>query len=172
VSTNLPTPTALLACPYGLDQIRATFGDIFQYVLPDHTLDLRWQTDFLVRIALPFALPLSWDKSRTVTQMTSTNQWLACSRMCSDIFKPPSCKKKSPASTDASRSVHSTPVPNCRRTRGESQIDLNPETNAQGTAGNMHPAVVGAFRDAGFKWAGDWQGRARDPMHFQFCTGC
>jgi len=31
-------------------------------------------------------------------------------------------------------------------------IDLNPETNAQGTSGNMHPAVVGAFRDAGFKW--------------------
>jgi len=50
-------------------------------------------------------------------------------------------------------------------------IDLNPETNAQGASGNMHPAVVGAFRDAGFKWGGDWQGRARDPMPFQFCTG-
>jgi len=70
VSTNLPTRTALLACPYGLDQIRATFGDIFRYVLPDHPLDARWQTDFLVRIAFPFALPLSWDKTRTSTQMT------------------------------------------------------------------------------------------------------
>jgi len=59
VSTNSPASTALLAYPHGLDQIRATLGDIFQYVLPDHNLDPRWQTDFLVRIALPFALPLS-----------------------------------------------------------------------------------------------------------------
>ena len=50
-------------------------------------------------------------------------------------------------------------------------IDLNPETNAQGTAGNMDPGVVSIFRDAGFEWGGDWLGRSQDPMHFQFCTG-
>jgi len=120
VSTNLPTPTALLACPYGLDQIRATFGDIFQYVLPDHTPDLRWQTDFLVRIALRFALPLSWDKSRTVTQMTCHKSMAGLFTDVFDISKPLGCKKQSPASADASHSVHSAPVPNCRRTRGES----------------------------------------------------
>jgi hypothetical protein len=50
-------------------------------------------------------------------------------------------------------------------------IDLNPQTNQQGTAGNMDTSVIAVFREAGFKWGGDWQGRTRDPMHFQFCTG-
>jgi hypothetical protein len=171
VSTNLPTPTALLACPYGLDQIRATFGDIFQYVLPDHTLDMRWQTDFLVRIALPFALPLSWDKSRTVTQMTCHK---SMARLFTNVFGHlqtfgrqetitsfGGCFSFRSLRTGTKLSAHSSGI----------AIDLNPETNAQGTSGNMHPAVVGAFRDTGFKCGGEWQGRARDPMHFQFCTG-
>ena len=49
-------------------------------------------------------------------------------------------------------------------------IDLNPETNQQGTVGNMDSRIVGIFRQAGFEWGGTWQGRCRDPMHFQFCT--
>lgn len=113
MSTNLPTPTALLACPYGLDQIRATFGDISNMFLPDHTLALRWQTDFLVHIALPFALPLSWDKSRTVTQMTCHKSMAG---LFTDVFG------HLQTSGGCFRSVHSAPVPNCRRTRGESQL--------------------------------------------------
>jgi hypothetical protein len=50
-------------------------------------------------------------------------------------------------------------------------IDLNPESNEQGTAGNRDARVVGVFRNAGFEWGGDWQEKVRDPMHFQFCTG-
>jgi hypothetical protein len=50
-------------------------------------------------------------------------------------------------------------------------LDLNPESNAQGSAGNMDAGVVAIFQQAGFSWGGDWQGRVRDPMHFQFCTG-
>jgi hypothetical protein len=53
--------SVLTVSPHGFDQIRTPFGDIFEYVLPDHTLDPRWQTDFLVRAALPFPLQLSWD---------------------------------------------------------------------------------------------------------------
>ena len=79
MSTNSLAPATLLACQQGLDQIRATFGDIFQYVLPDHTLDPRWQDDFLVRITLSFPLPLSWDKLRTVTQMR-------CHQLMTGIF--------------------------------------------------------------------------------------
>src|SRR5438105_7802574 len=59
-----------IAPPHGLDQIVATFGDIFAYLTPDHTLDPRWQSEFLGRVALPFAIPLSWDLTRTVTQIT------------------------------------------------------------------------------------------------------
>jgi len=50
-------------------------------------------------------------------------------------------------------------------------IDLNPESNAQGTIGDMDSSVIKIFREAGFEWGGDWQGKTRDPMHFQFCTG-
>ncbi len=50
-------------------------------------------------------------------------------------------------------------------------IDLNPESNAQGTHGNMDPGIISIFGQAGFNWGGEWQGSVRDPMHFQFCTG-
>ena len=35
----------------------------------------------------------------------------------------------------------------------------------------MDAALVALFKQAGFTWGGDWKGRERDPMHFQFCTG-
>jgi hypothetical protein len=50
-------------------------------------------------------------------------------------------------------------------------IDLNPESNVQGTAGSIDAAIVSIFKQAGFTWGSDWKGRSRDPMHFQFCTG-
>jgi len=175
LSTNAPTKspatTAPLACPHGLDQICATFGDIFHYVLPDHTLDPRWQADFLVHIALPFPMSLSWDKSRTVTQMT-------CNRFLGGVFTEVFARLQSanvqkqitsfggcfsfrPQRTGTKLSAHSWGI----------AIDLNPETNAQGTTGDMDSSVINIFREAGFEWGGDWQGRLRDPMHFQFCTG-
>jgi hypothetical protein len=49
-------------------------------------------------------------------------------------------------------------------------IDLNPETNALGTAGDMSPRVVQVFRHFGFAWGGDFR-RRPDPMHFQYATG-
>jgi len=53
-----------------LNEIISTFGDIFAYIGPDHALAPGWQNDFLDRVALPFALPLSWDISRSVRQFT------------------------------------------------------------------------------------------------------
>ena len=50
-------------------------------------------------------------------------------------------------------------------------IDLNPESNPQGSAGNMDAGLIETFRHAGLEWGGEWQGKTRDPMHFQFCTG-
>lgn len=48
---------------------------------------------------------------------------------------------------------------------------LNPETNRQGSAEDMHPEIVALFREYGFKWGGDWSGKSKDTMHFQYCTG-
>jgi D-alanyl-D-alanine carboxypeptidase len=50
-------------------------------------------------------------------------------------------------------------------------IDLNPETNLQGAVGDRDAVVIEIFRRSGLEWGGDWRGKTRDPMHFQFCTG-
>jgi hypothetical protein len=50
-------------------------------------------------------------------------------------------------------------------------VDLNPASNAQGSGGDMDGGVIRIFRDAGFEWGGEWEGKRRDAMHFQFCAG-
>jgi hypothetical protein len=161
----------LVTPPHGLDQILATFGNIFDYITHDHTLDPRWQSEFLGRVALPFAIPLSWDLTRTVTQITCHKLLTSVmSEMFTNIqtagLQPKitsfgGCFCFRPQRTGTKLSAHSWGI----------AIDLNPEANAQGTAGNMDQDVVSIFRDAGFEWGGDWKGKVRDPMHFQFCTG-
>ena len=164
--TRMPVPQ-----PHGLDEILATFGDIFDYIHPGQTLDPRWQTDFLGRTTLPFPMVLSWDHTRTVHQITC-HEILA--GVFADVFAQirsaglqnkitsfGGCFSFRPQRTGTKLSAHAWGI----------AIDLNPETNAQGTAGDMDPAVIKIFRDAGFQWGGDWQGKTRDPMHFQFCSG-
>jgi hypothetical protein len=65
--------------PRGLEEICATFGDIFGYIPTDHTLDPRWQTEFLARVMLPFSVTLSWDHSQTVSAIT-------CHRLLANAF--------------------------------------------------------------------------------------
>lgn len=171
MSTNLPAVNPGMAPPNGLDQICATFGDIFEYILPDHTLDPRWREEFLTIATLPFLVPLSWDKSRQVDHIT-------CHKLLAETFMDVfgglqsaglqakissfgGCFAFRAQRTGTKLSTHAWGV----------AIDLNPETNQQGTTGDMDPAVIAIFRQAGFEWGGDWQGRTRDPMHFQFCTG-
>jgi D-alanyl-D-alanine carboxypeptidase len=164
------SPAALIP-PHGVDEICATFGDIFQHITKDHTLDAGWQSGFLARMTLPFPLKVSWDHSQTVNAIT-------CHKLLANVFAgvfdrlqvagSPSkitsfggCFSFRPQRTGTRLSTHAWGI----------AVDLNPETNQQGTVGNMDPAVITIFREAGFKWGGDWQGKARDPMHFQFCTG-
>ncbi len=148
MSTNPVTPALGLIPPHGLDQMLATFGDIFDYIGPDHTLNPRWQNEFLQRIALPFPLTLSWDKSRRVNQLT-------CHERLAEIFTATlvgiqtaglqdkittfgGCFSFRPQRTGAKLSAHSWGI----------AIDLNTEVNAQGTAGNMDRAIVEIFRNA------------------------
>ena len=160
-----------IVSPHGIEQILATFGDIFGYIRPDRTLDPGWQAEFLDRAMLPFPMKLSWDPSRSVTQIT-------CHKLLASIFADVferiqsagleekvtsfgGCFSFRPQRTGTKLSAHSWGI----------AIDLNPGTNAQGTSGNMDPGIVQIFREVGFEWGGDWQGRTRDPMHFQFCSG-
>ena len=171
MSQLLGVGTGVSIVPHGLDQIIETFGDIFSYIRADYTLDPKWQTDALVTIPLPFALALSWDPARQVQRMS-------CHRLLQPVFEKAfqtvcaeglqryitsfgGCFSFRPQRSGTKLSTHAWGI----------AIDLNPETNQQGTTGNMNPAIVSIFRNAGFTWGGDWQERTRDPMHFQFCTG-
>jgi D-alanyl-D-alanine carboxypeptidase len=165
------TSSAALTPPRGLQEILAAFGDIYEYVRKDGTLDPRWHADFLARASLPFPLKLSWDPATSVTQMT-------CHKRLTEVFndvleriatggmqaKIPSfggCFSFRPQRGSGKLSTHAWGI----------AIDLNPETNAQGVVGDMDAEVIAVFREAGFEWGGDWKGSRRDAMHFQFCTG-
>ena len=160
-----------LATPHGLDEIIALFGNISEYIGEDGKLEKRWQLEFLAKVILPYPLRLSWDPSRTITQMT-------CHRRMTRVF------------TSVFGRIHecglSTRITSfggcfafCRQRTSKKlsthgwgiAIDLNPETNLQGAVGGMDAVVIEIFRRAGFEWGGDWRGKTRDPMHFQFCTG-
>jgi len=161
----------LMPVPHGLNEIIATFGDIHEYVGTDGQLDPRWQADFLTRVNLPFPLRLAWDLSSTITLMT-------CHRRMTGVFASVfatvqqrglqaavasfgGCYAYRPQRTGSKLSTHSWGI----------AIDLNPATNLQGSDGDMNLKLIEIFRGAGFEWGGDWKGKTRDPMHFQFCTG-
>jgi hypothetical protein len=65
-----PEKTLLLAAPHGLEEIVATFGDIYDYIRPGGQLDPRWQADHLASVELPFSLPPAWDPSKSINRMT------------------------------------------------------------------------------------------------------
>lgn len=171
ISVSASDTEPLPLVPHGLDQILAVFGDIYQYIGPDGCLDARWQADALARVTLPFPLRLSWDGSKMVTRLTC-HQRLA--GICAGVFASihehglqakitsfGGCFAFRPQRTGSRLSTHSWGI----------ALDLNPESNPQGSSGNMDAELIAIFRGAGFEWGGDWRGKARDPMHFQFCTG-
>ncbi|HEX6806224.1 MAG TPA: M15 family metallopeptidase [Terriglobales bacterium] len=171
MSTNPAAVKSQLTPPHGRDQICALFGDISRYILPDHSLDPRWESGFLARASLPFAIPLSWDKSRFVAQikchklladtLAAVFARIHCAGLQQEITSFGGCFCFRPQRTGTKLSTHAWGI----------AVDLNPETNAQATQGSMNAGVIAIFKDAGFQWGGDWQGRLCDPMHFQFCSG-
>ena len=51
-------------------------------------------------------------------------------------------------------------------------VDLNAQANPMTNDGRNHtdmpPAVVAIFRKWGFEWGGDYTGKRKDPMHFEW----
>ncbi len=157
--------------PHGFENIVAMFGNIREYIRKDGNLDPKWETDFLQRIDLPFPLTLSWDHTQIVKEMichkklaevfTGVFDKIQTSGLRSKIVSFGGCFSFRQQRTGTKLSTHAWGI----------AIDLNPETNAQGTAGNMDSGVIEVFKDFGFTWGGNWEGKVRDPMHFQFCSG-
>jgi len=169
-ATAPPGPGGL-ATPNGLNEILTTFGNIFDFINEDGTLKPGWESDHLTRTPLPFPMPLSWDLSHSISK-------LYCHVKLADIFQRVfteiqnkglqsqvktfgGCYNYRAKRTSHKLSAHSWGI----------AIDLNPDSNSQGTAGDIHPGVVQIFQSFGFKWGGEFSGPSRDPMHFQFCTG-
>jgi D-alanyl-D-alanine carboxypeptidase len=160
-----------LVAPHGIENIIGAFGDIREHIGPDGKLAASWQMNYLARATLPFPLRLAWDPSRTITQMTCHRRMTsAFTRVFSTIQEQGlqtsvtsfgGCFAFRPQRTGYKLSAHSWGI----------AIDLNTESNPQGSAGTMDAAVIDIFRSAGFAWGGEWEGKTRDPMHFQFCTG-
>ena len=160
-----------LLAPHGFQEIVEAFGDIREHIGPNGQLASSWQENYLARASLPFPLRLAWDPARTITQMTChrrlTSPFAGIFTTIQDrglqdsVTSFGGCFAFRPQRTGNKLSAHSWGI----------AIDLNPENNRQGTAGNMPAGLIEVFRSAGFEWGGQWQGTARDPMHFQFCTG-
>ena len=171
-TSDLLTPVAPgLAAPKGLDAIKATFGDIEKFIGSDGGLNPQWEQQFIGRATLPFPIPLSWALTQKVTRFQ-------CHTKLSGVFEAVfkeiqgrglqskvktfgGCYAYRPKRTSTKLSTHSWGI----------AIDLNPLTNEQGTSGDMAPGVIEVFKGFGFTWGGDWSGKSKDPMHFQFCSG-
>src|SRR6185437_3667778 len=131
-----------LQAPHGIEQIVASFGNIYEYVRKDGSLDPRWTADYLVRIALPFPLVLSWDHTASVQQMT-------CHRKLAEAFEDIFAKIEAHGLQEKIKAFGGCFSFRQQRTGSKLSahawgvaVDLNPETNVQGTAGDMDAGVI------------------------------
>jgi LysM repeat protein len=165
------TETLEFQPPNGFQAVLDTFGDIRNYLTNDGSLNSGWDGFALARIDLPWPLTLSWDHSQSVTRIvchkklvgTFTNVFKALDSagLRSRLRSYGGCFAFRPKRSGSKLSTHSWGI----------AIDIDPETNAMGTTGDINPDVVEVFQRWGFKWGGDWPGKQKDPMHFQYCTG-
>jgi len=167
--------------PHGLAQIKQVFGDIDRFIRIAHDgrqmLDPEFERAYLAVVQMPFALPVA-GKPR-VNGRGEPGECVNRFR-CHALLAPRfeaifnrifeedleyllnsfgGCFQYRKKRSRRGLSVHSWGI----------AIDLNPETNAPGTDGDMHEDIVRVFKESGFIWGGDW--RHKDPMHFQYCTG-
>ncbi len=161
--------------PHGLAEITATFGDINSYlVLSENSkmsLDPRFECNFISTAFLLYPLLPVWDNSRTISSIRChvflAERFLAVFEKISRLGLSDKaqffggCFNFRPKRNGTGLSTHSWGI----------AIDLNPVTNAKGGRGDMDPGVIAIFEEFGFIWGGDWPGRTRDPMHFQYCSG-
>jgi hypothetical protein len=159
------------AVPNGLNEIIATFGDLRPYIQDDGTLSAKWEIDVMTRSVLPFAIPLSGNPGAMVTKIechhliaTTFIQVftdISAAGLQAKVTSYGGCYAGRAKRTSTHWSAHAWGI----------AVDLNVETNQQGTKGNMDPEIIQVFRSHGFKWGGEFSGKSIDPMHFQYCTG-
>jgi hypothetical protein len=161
-----PWPSA----PGGMAAIITTFGDIRAYARDDGTADPKWEQQFMARAALPFAIPLDWDRSKSASG-------IRCHKLIVPLLEAVFTELVQRGLQKSVKTYGGGYT--WRMKRGQAKpsthswgiaIDLNARTNAMGTAGDMDPALVALFEGYGFTWGGRWSGSNKDPMHFQYCS--
>jgi hypothetical protein len=159
------------APPSGIQAICDTFGDLMTYVTDDGGINPKWESEFMARAALAFPIPLAWDTTKSVTA-------IRCHKLIVPLFKEifeqiVALGLKSTVKTYGGAYIY-RPKRNGVKPSTHSwgiAIDLNPNTNALGSVGDMDPRLIELFEGHGFTWGGRWAGRNKDPMHFQYCNG-
>ena len=156
--------------PDGYNEIVQTFGDIRQCVGSDGLHLPEWEVAQLGTARLAFPLRLSWDQTITVTKIKCHRLLVPCfEAVFKNLVKQDlaryiktfgGCFNYRPQRDGTKLSTHSWGI----------AIDLNPESNEQGTMGNMNPGVIKLFEALGFEWGGRWIQSRQDPMHFQYAT--
>lgn len=159
------------APPHGFAGVCDSFGDLRAYIRDDGSLDPQWETERMTRAALPFPIPLDWDTTQSVTGirchkliaplLEAVFRQIAAQGLKSAIQTYGGCYNYRPKRLGTKPSTHAWGI----------ALDLNPNTNAMGTAGNLDPRLVELFERYGFTWGGRWAGKNKDPMHFQYCSG-
>lgn len=167
----MPAHDAVIQVPWRMEELKRDFGDPFRLILPDGTIDSAWEQEILTTIDLPFPIPLSWDHARSATR-------LRCHRKVVAVFENAFLKIKERRIESLVKSFGGCYAFRAKRRNHELSthcwglaVDLNPETNPLGAAGDMSAEIVEVFTSLGFEWGGSWEGAARDPMHFQYCRG-
>jgi hypothetical protein len=169
------TDLKLLPCPHGPIEIRTVFGDIEKYISSSSDgkmmLDSAFEHKHIVSLTLPFPLRLASEPKKMVStirchalltdRISAIFEDLGKSRPLAQKLYWGGCFNFRLKRNGLGLSTHSWGI----------AIDLNPETNKRGTMGDMPLEIVAAFKNYGFIWGGNWNGKARDPMHFQYCTG-
>jgi hypothetical protein len=164
-------PAGPLPVPNGLAQIRAAFGDIRLMMGPDpdEACYLRIEGDWAAQNLAPVtaegipAMRRIYCHKKIIPLLKGAFVDIVAAGLGTEVrsFDGCSCPRYKRRTQRNLPSVHSWGI----------ALDLNAATNRQGTKGDMSRAVVAIFREHGFRWGGDWKGRYRDPMHFQYCTG-
>jgi hypothetical protein len=161
--------------PQGPEEIIEIFGDIGRYVHAGRDgkprLYTRFEYDHITTVRLPAPIPLAGrpgqfaDKVRChrllAPKFEAILKEMAAGNLQSQLQSFGGCFCFRPKRRGGGYSTHSWGI----------AIDLNPETNLPGTPGHMNDSLVWLFKNHGFIWGGDWKGKSKDPMHFQYCTG-
>lgn len=161
-----------LPVPNGVNDIIATFGDIYKYIGKDGTVVPEWQSLYMATTKIPFAMALSWAPSVRVTHIQCNHLLVSvittvCNKLVSEGLQTLITTFGGCYAFRAQRRSHNKLSAHAWGIA----LDINPETNELGTEGNMDPRIVKIFEDNGFYWGGNFLGIHRDPMHFQYCTG-